>query len=652
MNDFNKLPFVIYPTIAEYIPINDYHNLLNANRSAYFLELKKKTRYWSLTDNSTLLYLTNNEFRLKVAQKIENPLKQIKLRIPAVVLKASAWSAIFDPANDEELQITLSRMTSVHTVDLEHQKLLDRAKIHDLSIFAGVDTLRLSGSSVISNIDGLHNPKKIYLYSFTHAALNFTGAINYHSLYEVVLKHCNVKDVNGLKKVHSLLLHNCHQLTPAGIQELGIDNYKISLISCPLISSISHFQGVKEIYCSFMKITEICNLRELRKLTVNSCWLLARCENLPNLQYFDPAHCPLAMYGHGLPHIPRLSHFQTPYLVKQMDSFQFLRSLTIYESISECNIDYFAQIKSLKELHIVYSARITFDVHLFHQISVLEVNSNLSFTGIFQPMPNLTRVLIDACHVLSLIGLQENKKLTHLRIQSKKLMNEQKVNEHLLLSCRYLFYQSFLFQHDDQSIFQEELFSSLAKLQESNGKTFETTQLHQKDLNDHELPQITPVRRDKYIYFKNPCNLFEHHLLNLSIFQRIYRLHISEANELTTLHGLQDIPVLWIVNCKKLVQLYPDPIRASHQQFLLILCPDVEDVSSLSRVPWVRIRDCNKVQDLRPLENCYRIDLEGDVSKIQISPSMKNRMNFLFDTHCDDAILNDSYRTDIMNEID
>lgn len=74
-----NLPEVIFPLIQSYLSHDDYHFLLNTSKNS-FADLKKRSIYFVLNEESTKQYLTDKTFQSVILSKVENGWKQI---IPA-----------------------------------------------------------------------------------------------------------------------------------------------------------------------------------------------------------------------------------------------------------------------------------------------------------------------------------------------------------------------------------------------------------------------------------------------------------------------------------------------------------------------------------------------------------------------------------------
>lgn len=300
-----NLPEVIFPLIQSYLTNDDYHFLLNTSKNS-FADLKKRSIYFVLNEESTKQYLTDKTFQSVILSKVENGWKQIipacdywnflsiynptipcdcSRFLPFIQLGFNEYRAVLpDASNPSMLKIfktidlkeigdLVSHVKRLHVLsphcDLSQFKYIPDVTLSspqddDFSIFSKDHQKRLS-ISFCNNLKNVSSFQGIHTLRISNAS-NLEDISPLHGIYDLTIVSCpKVKDISALGNHNRLELGGAYQLV--GYESLvGIPH--VSLMACN-ITNLTVLRDAKTIelkYCD--KIKDVNPIKNAKQITL------------------------------------------------------------------------------------------------------------------------------------------------------------------------------------------------------------------------------------------------------------------------------------------------------------------------------------------------------------------------------------------------
>ncbi len=88
-----EFPEEIFYSLLDYLIQDDYQQLLNTSQKL-FLEIRRKSIIYHLTEKYSIKYCEDENYRNQLIEKVENPLKQIRIKLKYSKIKY--YEELFD----------------------------------------------------------------------------------------------------------------------------------------------------------------------------------------------------------------------------------------------------------------------------------------------------------------------------------------------------------------------------------------------------------------------------------------------------------------------------------------------------------------------------------------------------------------------------
>ncbi len=397
-----------------------YQSYLNHEDNRYFLntcqhhfqKLKKKLIYFSLNSIYSREYLTSDEFRFKVLNRIEDCTKQISLNLfksPHIVLSLQNYQVhkLILPYNnyycdmrDIAHSITCLHHVSGITNDLIFPKIqelivdnadhltnvnnfchltklrITRAHFSDVTPLQNIPDLTISRCNDIQNFSplGRGRQKKLSIIECD----NLRSVPNFPSLYTLHIESCdNLQDVSSLYGIPCLTLLRCNKIND--ISKLGNhQSLNISYCSYRLIGYDS-LTTVRHICLIACDISDLSVLKNAKSVELAECKSITDIKPLQNVQRLslhegqyssqDFEHCPLLRHltvsdyeKEDLINFPQLSllslsidlfdgEFQSYYFINSLQHLTIKQVPCLINLINKGETHYFNNLQSLTIVH-------------------------------------------------------------------------------------------------------------------------------------------------------------------------------------------------------------------------------------------------------------------------------------------------------------
>ncbi len=282
------LPQDIYYSFQDYLTQDDYQQLLNTSQK-FFLKIRKKTIIYHLTEKYSIKYCDNENFRNELIEKVENPLKQIKIKVPIPRIKRH--EDLFDrlPVHvkctsfvEENPTISLRNVkeftlhdyefplaTILNVSQCENANFIDCPGIIDISLLKDCTYLTFIKCDNITDFSSLGKQRSLFI----RENARLTNAINFRSIRTVIFECCqNLQDVSALHGVYDLSLRWC--LAISDISSLG-GHHRLEISN--LNSMLSGYHALKDIPIVTLAA---CNLSDASVLSNAKIVCLEKCNSL------------------------------------------------------------------------------------------------------------------------------------------------------------------------------------------------------------------------------------------------------------------------------------------------------------------------------------------------------------------------------------
>lgn len=446
------LPLYVLPTIQSYLTGYDYAPFLSVSNRPFYQQVRKMTRIISVDDyGSTVNFFSSgdSEFRDMILSLIENPARQLKLRVTSTNIRESL--AFVAPG------FRVSEL-AVHAV--EEEELLASFNISDtLKLFYNtsiqsfgsslkqVQSLSVNKFSQLQDLRGVSHLSELML----HECDSLQDISMLGGLRRLLLDRCPlVTDVSPLARVYDLSLLTCDgiseisKLTGNSCVQLAdcinikdfspLKNTKKLDLSSPydfsasLVQDFATFQRVSSLVIENFKFSELVNLPPcIKKISLFSCSTLEKLENMSSLSHLTLSFCKCVT---SVSCLGKVRCLNLEYL-NEITTLDGLGNGNYSVTIISCrNIQDYSPLNTVHHLFLEYCSSFTdtaqvkdvshltvascrgfSDVSSLGKVKILELRSCDAITSL-QGLEDVPVIEIETCRgISSLQGLGRNRKI-------------------------------------------------------------------------------------------------------------------------------------------------------------------------------------------------------------------------------------------------
>lgn len=403
-------PEIIYIS-QSYLNNEDNRYFMNTCQH-YFQKFKKKSIYFSLNRVYSKEYLTSDEFRFKVLNRIEDCTKQISLnlsksshivpllqnyRIHKLVLPYNNYycdmkdiahsitclhhvseitNDLLFPKIQELIVDNADHLTDVHNFSHLTKLRITRAHFSDVTPLQNIPDLTISRCNDIHDLSplGRGRQKKLSIIECD----NLISVPTFPSLYALHVESCdNLRDVSPLYGIPCLTLLRCNKVND--ISKLG-NHHKLNISYCSYrLRGYDSLATVRHICLIACDISDLSVLRNAKSVELAECKSITDIKPLQNVQRLslhegqyssqDFEHCPLLRHltishyeKEDLINFPQLSllslfidlfymEFQSYYFLKSLRHLTIKQVPCLINLINKGETHYFSHLQSLTIVH-------------------------------------------------------------------------------------------------------------------------------------------------------------------------------------------------------------------------------------------------------------------------------------------------------------
>jgi hypothetical protein len=261
--EMEDLPTCIFQVVQEFLPHQDYRNLVNSSENCFQL-IKFETVYYDLNHKYSLDYAKKSSFRNMILSKVKNKRKQISVLFRGCTQLPNRLNIV----GVNKCKISSSPYGS------------QNKRVLDMSIFNGIEDLSLYGLDRATSFEGIENVSKLVIDTLD----NLVNVSALSNLTELKITNCpQISDVSSLGCVYTLKIENAPNLV--SLDGLGRKNYRLSILDCPNISDVSMLGKVHLL--NIIRCPEVADVNALGRVY---CLNLSECpkiEDVSGLGYHD-----------------------------------------------------------------------------------------------------------------------------------------------------------------------------------------------------------------------------------------------------------------------------------------------------------------------------------------------------------------------------
>lgn len=303
-----KLPEVIFRIIQTFLSNDDYHYFLNSSK-IHLAELKRRTIFFSLNEESSERYLEDQDFQSILLSEVEDGWRQIRICSKEWLLSrydltipnnTISLAALMRNEVDPNTTTTIPILPR-HVKELE---VVNFSKLKDVSNLANLAKLYIAGAMKLKDILPLRNIANLTIKScdsvadfsvLTKIILSEDVLANRFSGVHILhLIDCPLlSDVSCLRGIHDLKIESCRNFKD--ISGLG-GHYRLSIISLGFQELIGYesLVGIPHIYLQGLDIADLSVLQYAQSVKLNDCLSITNITPIKNAKTVELIDCACA----------------------------------------------------------------------------------------------------------------------------------------------------------------------------------------------------------------------------------------------------------------------------------------------------------------------------------------------------------------------
>ncbi len=410
-----NLPEYIYYYLQDYLIQDDYQQFLNTSKKS-FGQIRRKTIIYQLTEKNSIRYCEDEYFRSQLLEKVENPLKQIIIKL--TYFKAQAHKAVFEHrpvhvicagsrVSDpiiflQYVKETIfsgygSDITSLFGIEkCEKVSFRSCSEISDISLLKDCKHITLDDCQGIADFSSLGRQDSLCI----QINERLSNVANFRSIRTLILEECsNITDVSSLHGVYDLTLNYCWGVTD--ISSLG-GHYRLEISGCnPSLTGYQALKNIPNVKLFESTISDVSVLSNAKVVFLAECESLVDVSALSGVRELTLRSCPLVEDISMLRKVQSLSLYNLPQL-KSYEGINQMKNLSFSEvnDFSDGLLERFPNVKSIEIFSLKEILPSFTNLHSL-KIAYSEV--------IVEGCLDVHTVILERCTVKSIRGLGKNR---------------------------------------------------------------------------------------------------------------------------------------------------------------------------------------------------------------------------------------------------
>ncbi len=336
------LPECIYYSFRDYLTQDDYQQLLNTSKKLFFI--RRKTIIYHLTRKYSIKYCEDENFRSQLLEKVENPFKQIIIKLKYSDIKSHEdlferfpvhVICLYFEESDSNISLRdVKEFNLIQTPDnintfsdinqCEKANLFYCQGITDISLLKDCKELTLDRCVKITDFSCLGKQKSLSIMYNAH----LTNVMNFSSIRTLVLRDCrNLKDVSPLHGVHDLSLIECPHVSD--ISSLG-GHHRFQVSDCGFeVSGYHVLKNIPRVKLSECDVSDVSVLSKAKVVALERCHLLVDVSPLRRVRELTLRDCSKIKNISTLATVQKLTLYNLPKLENYEGVNQMTKNLSL-----------------------------------------------------------------------------------------------------------------------------------------------------------------------------------------------------------------------------------------------------------------------------------------------------------------------------------